>query len=91
MWFIVKSKLAVSLNMLSGLSSSEDFSAEASNCFSFEGAHRHGHVAQQHVGAIAQPRCSEFHARYTAKYPSACSRSCPYICSLYRVAMKQLC
>ena len=85
-----ESKLSMSLNTLSGLSSSEDFNAEASNCFSFKGAHRRAHIAQQHVGAIAQLRCFEFHAEYASKRPSACLRSCPYVCSLYRVAMKQL-
>lgn len=90
MWFIVKSKLSVSLNVLSGLSSSEDFNAEASNRFSFEGAHQRAHVAQQRVEAIAQLRCFEFHARYTSKCPSACLGPSPSICSLCRVAMKQL-
>lgn len=64
MWYIVKSKQSVSLNTLSGLSFSEDFSAEASNSFSFEGSHQCAHAVQHHVGAIAQLRCFEFHATY---------------------------
>lgn len=78
MWFIVKSKLSMTLNTLSGLSSSENFSAEASDCFSSEGKHGCAHPAQQCGGAGAELRCSEFQARCAFKCSSAC-RELPLI------------
>lgn len=72
MWFIVKSKLSMALNTLSGLSSSENFSAEASDCSSSEGAHGHAHLAQQCGGAGL--KCFKFQARYAFKCSSACRK-----------------
>lgn len=57
----------------------------------FEGACQHIRITQQHVRAAAQIGHFEYHAAYTFRCPSACLRSYLMVCSLHRVATKQLC